>query len=49
MFLTFDLDGNFIGTELLIRADLYSGQPCGPSGEPYVLRALIGYYACLHP
>jgi len=45
--LTFDLAGNFDGTVYLIRADLYRGQPCGPSGDPYVFRALIGYYECL--
>jgi hypothetical protein len=32
----------------LIRQDLYSGQPCAPGGEPYVFRALIGYYECVH-
>jgi hypothetical protein len=30
----------------LIRADLYAGQPCGD--HPYVFRALIGYYECVH-
>ena len=49
MFLAFQLDGTFIGTGHLIRADLYNGQQCGPSGEPYVFRGLIGYYECLHP
>ena len=44
---TFDLAGNFLGHVHLIRADLYRGQPCGPSGDPYVFRALIGYYECL--
>jgi hypothetical protein len=48
MFLAFQLDGTFIGTGHLIRADLYNGQQCGASGEPYVLRGLIGYYECLH-
>jgi hypothetical protein len=47
MFLAFDLDGNFIGTVHLIRVDLYRGQPCGPAGEPYVFRGLIGYYECV--
>lgn len=49
MFLAFEVDGTFIGTGHLIRIDLYVREPCGPSGEPYVLRALIGYYECLHP
>jgi hypothetical protein len=48
MFLTFDLDGSFLGTEHLIRVDLYSGQPCGPPGAPYVFRERIGYYECIH-
>ena len=30
----------------LIRADLYAGQPCGR--QPYVFRARIGYYECVH-
>jgi len=48
-FLAFDLtSGEFLGTGHLIRQDLYSGQPCAPGGDPYVFRALIGYYECLH-
>ena len=49
MFLLFDSQGTFVATELLIRADLYRGQLCGGSGAPYVLRAPIGYYECVHP
>jgi hypothetical protein len=45
--LTFDLDGAFLGTVHLIRADLYAGQPCPRSGGPYVFIDLIGYYECL--
>jgi len=44
---TFDLGGNYLGRVHLVRADLYHGQPCGPSGDPYVFRAPIGYYECL--
>jgi hypothetical protein len=47
-FLTFDLSGNFIGTEILIRSDLYNGQPCESTGLPYILRAAVGYYECVH-
>ena len=36
-FKLFTLDGSFIGTSHLIRADLYQGQPCPPTGTPYVL------------
>ena len=47
-FLTFGLSGNFIGTEILIRSDLYNGQRCESTGLPYVLRAAVGYYECVH-
>jgi len=43
----FDLDGTYIGKVHFVREDLYGGQPCGPSGDPYVFRAAIGYYECL--
>jgi hypothetical protein len=38
--------GEFLDTVHLIRDDLYRGQPCGR--EPYVFRALIGYWECVH-
>lgn len=44
---TFDLGGTYLGNVHLVRADLYKGQPCGPSGDPYVFRSAIGYYECL--
>lgn len=48
-FVAFDLtSGEFIYTGNLIRGDLYAGQPCEPSGGPYVFRAAIGYYECVH-
>jgi hypothetical protein len=47
-FLVFALDGTFIGTIHLIRADLYQGQPCPPSGGPYLFIPVIGYYRCEH-
>jgi hypothetical protein len=40
--------GEFLFTGHLVRADLYENQPCGPSGGPYVFRALIGYFECVH-
>ena len=43
----FDLAGNFLGMEHLIRADLYQGQPCAPFADAYVFRMPIDYYACL--
>ena len=45
--LVFD-NGVFIGTNLLIRSDLYHGQPCHSTGNPYRFIARIGYYECLH-
>jgi len=47
-FKLFNLDGSFMGTSHLIRADLYSGQPCPPTGAPYFFIAPIGYYRCEH-
>jgi hypothetical protein len=44
----FDGTGAFVGSVHLIRTDLYSGQPCQPSGNPYVFVPIIGYYECLH-
>lgn len=47
-------DAAFLGTELLIRADLYAGQPCPQEGSDHY-HALdldgngsIDYYACHH-
>jgi hypothetical protein len=45
-------DGQFLGTEQNIRADLYQGQPCpsdpSPSGQYTDLSSLFGvpYFAC---
>jgi len=44
---TFDVGGTYLGKVHLVRADLYNGQPCDSSGDPYVLRSAIGYYECL--
>ena len=41
-------DGSFIGTIHLIRADLYSGQPCPQTGGLYFFIPPIGYYRCEH-
>ena len=47
-FLGFDrTSGELLYTGHLIRGDLYAGEPCAPGGEPYVFRALIGYYECV--
>ena len=42
-------NGVFAGTSLLIRSDLYSGQPCRSTGGLYNFIARIGYYECQHP
>jgi len=44
--MVFGLDGSFLGTIHLIRADLYQGQPCPRTGGPYLFLARIGYYSC---
>ena len=46
--LVFD-SGVFVGTDLLIRSDLYRGQTCRAFGGSYRFLARIGYYECLHP
>jgi hypothetical protein len=45
-YMLFTSSGEFLFTGHFIRADLYSGQRCGK--EPYVFRALIGYWECAH-
>jgi len=47
-FLVFDGSGAFIGTEISIRTDIYNGQICESTGQPYILRTMIGYYECIH-
>ena len=48
-FLGFDrTTGAFLYTGHLIRGDLYDGQSRATGGDPYVYRALIGYYECVH-
>jgi len=43
------LEGEFLGTEILIRYDLYAGQPCvTDGGEPYHFLETPPYYACHH-
>ena len=44
----FDGAGNFIGPYTLLRTDLYQGQPCDGTGEPWILRAPVGYRECVH-
>jgi hypothetical protein len=42
----FTVDGTPLGTAHFLRADLYHGQTCAFTGEPFVFRARIGYYEC---
>jgi hypothetical protein len=44
----FDGAGEFIGPYTLLRSDLYRGQPCDGTGEPWIHRAAVGYYECVH-
>lgn len=44
----FDGAGNFIGPYTLLRSDLYAGQLCDGTGQPWVHRAAVGYYECVH-
>jgi hypothetical protein len=44
----FDGAGNFLGPYTLLRTDLYQGQPCDGTGAPWILRAAVGYYECVH-
>lgn len=49
--LVFDTSGtNKLGTETLIRSDLYAGQPCHgtPVGQYELISVGRGYYGCHH-
>jgi hypothetical protein len=47
-FFIFDPNGRYVGTELLLRTDLYNGQLCESTGEKYIFAEVIGYYECIH-
>lgn len=46
----FSVDGNeFLGTEHLLREDIYAGQPCPQDGlDSWDPLAVPGYFACHH-
>jgi hypothetical protein len=44
----FELDGTPLGSAHFLRADLYHGETCAFTGEPFVFRAVIGYYECFN-
>ena len=41
-------NNRYVGTELLLRTDLYNGQLCESTGEKYSFVEVIGYYECIH-
>jgi len=41
-------NGVYAGNILLIRPDIYNGQRCESTDEPFIYRPVIGYYECLH-
>jgi hypothetical protein len=47
-FFIFSSTGAFVGTELLLRTDLYHGQTCESTDGPYDFVPVIGYYECIH-
>lgn len=44
---SFDLQKNYTGYSHFVRQDLYQGQTCSGTDQPYILRLPIGYYECI--
>lgn len=42
----FGLNGTPVGSAHFVRADLYHGQTCAFTGQPFVFRAIISHYEC---
>jgi hypothetical protein len=42
----FALDGTPMGSATFLRSDLYHGQTCVFTEQPFVFRPIIGYYEC---
>lgn len=42
-------DGIFEANVLLIRPEIYNGQICQSTGDPYFFASVLGYYECAHP
>ena len=38
----------FEANVLLIRPEIYNGQPCESTGQPYVYIGVLGYFECAH-
>jgi hypothetical protein len=41
-------NGVFEANVLLIRPEIYNGQRCESTGEPYLYVTVLGYFECAH-
>jgi hypothetical protein len=41
-------NGVFEANVLLIRPEIYNGQPCESTGQPYTYITVLGYFECAH-
>ena len=41
-------NGVFEANVLLIRPEIYNGQPCESTGQPYSFIGVLGYFECAH-
>jgi hypothetical protein len=41
-------NGVFDANVLLIRPEIYNGQPCESTGQPYTYIGILGYFECAH-
>ena len=41
-------NGVFEANVLLIRPEVYNGQPCESTGQPYIYIGVLGYFECAH-
>jgi len=39
---------SYAGNLILLRPDVYNGQTCESTGDPFIWLPVIGYYECLH-
>ena len=42
------INGVFDANVLLIRPEIYNGQPCESTGAPYTFVSVLGYFECAH-
>jgi hypothetical protein len=38
----------FEANVLLIRPEIYNGQPCESTNQPYIYVGVLGYFECAH-